>query len=600
MLSAIVLAAAAWQLSPIDAARAKYNLQPPRAAAEESIAEELQLPVVSLSVFRSLIIDYLWIRAENLKENGQFFDALHLSRMICAMQPHLASVWDYQAWNMAYNISVSLPTAPERWHWVKAGIALIRDRGLVYNPKNPKLYWSIAWIFQHKIGGFTDDFNRYYKEQLAFEMMPLLSPLLMPLGTPVSNKDFAELVKAPRSWGELMADKKVASLIDKIKKAEPKFKNKTELINGLVDMRLRPGYYHTQLHKLLLANKASPAWHKIDVFVRSWILRNKYKLLPVKMQALNKRYGPINLDNPKERLPLDWRLPDVQAIYWARLGLDQAKKKTGHAQLKLYRIIYHGLQNLYHYGHLQIMAYKVPAAHPSIKPGQDVAEKPSQVKLNLFNSQDLRMLEGAWQATRDVLKAYKDAGERKPGGIDDGAINLLRSGITNLYLLGREFLARKYYNLLRKTYPDSQKNWPILAVFVRNKMKEEISDLTPKNASDYIIGLLRDGYSRYAIGDDENATLRAKWARKIYEIIQKDFPVSEDPTQRITLPSYSDLQWTALMDFFNDTYINPAVKGTLLGRLKLSQPKLYNKVLAELKKQLRKSQKLQNNKPQKP
>ena len=44
------------------------------------------------------------------------------------------------------------------------------------------------------------------------------------------------------------------------------------------------------------------------------VLREKYKIDPSFAQKVNMQWGP-----------LDWRLPEAHAIYWASLGLESAK-----------------------------------------------------------------------------------------------------------------------------------------------------------------------------------------------------------------------------------------------------------------------------------
>ncbi len=114
------LIASALRIEPVNDLRLQSELEPENPFVESQMTSELRLPLPALSIFRSLAINYLWIRAEDLKAAGQYFDALHLSRLICALQPNLAAVWDFQGWNMAYNISVGVPTPPERWNWVRA------------------------------------------------------------------------------------------------------------------------------------------------------------------------------------------------------------------------------------------------------------------------------------------------------------------------------------------------------------------------------------------------------------------------------------------------------------------------------------------------
>ena len=102
-----------------------------------------------MGAFRGLIVDILWMRADTLKQEGKFFDAKQLAEWITTLQPRFAQVWDFHAWNMAYNISVAIPnTQPEeRWRWVKNGYELLRDRAIELNPKSILLYRSLSWIF---------------------------------------------------------------------------------------------------------------------------------------------------------------------------------------------------------------------------------------------------------------------------------------------------------------------------------------------------------------------------------------------------------------------------------------------------------------------
>ena len=129
-----------------------------------------------MGAFRGLVVDILWMRADKLKEEGQFFDARQLAEWITKLQPRFAAVWEFHAWNMAYNISVAIPaTQPEqRWRWVKNGYELLRDEGIPLNPKSIPLYRELGRIFQHKLGGVSDDAQEYYKLQFAEEIGPLL------------------------------------------------------------------------------------------------------------------------------------------------------------------------------------------------------------------------------------------------------------------------------------------------------------------------------------------------------------------------------------------------------------------------------------------
>src|SRR5262249_15482124 len=71
---------------------------------------------------------------------------------------------------------------------------------------------------------------------------------------------------------------------------------------------------------------------------RAKILREKYKLDPEEMRSVDEHYGP-----------LEWRLPEAHAIYWASLGLKRAGKE---GQLSLRREIWQSLRLAFRRGRL--------------------------------------------------------------------------------------------------------------------------------------------------------------------------------------------------------------------------------------------------------
>ena len=168
-----LLIAAGSQLDYINAQREKMGvvINP----ALENAPPSLAWATVAMGAFRGLVVDILWMRADKLKEEGQFFDARQLAEWITTLQPRFAKVWEFHAWNMAYNISVAIPgSQPEqRWKWVRNGYELLRDKGIPLNPKSIALYRELARIFQHKMGGVSDDAHEYYKLKLAEAIGPI-------------------------------------------------------------------------------------------------------------------------------------------------------------------------------------------------------------------------------------------------------------------------------------------------------------------------------------------------------------------------------------------------------------------------------------------
>lgn len=167
----------------------------------ENAPPALAFTTVALGGFRGLISNFLWIRANDLQQDDKFFEAAQLADWITELEPTFTQVWLFQAWNMAYNISVKFKeNAPgvytDRWRWLEHGIELLRDDGLRYNPNNILIYRELGWFFQHKMGQNLDDANMYYKAQWATEMTNFFGydgTNFGPLLHPQTTQDFHRL-----------------------------------------------------------------------------------------------------------------------------------------------------------------------------------------------------------------------------------------------------------------------------------------------------------------------------------------------------------------------------------------------------------------------
>jgi hypothetical protein len=189
----------------------------------------LAFTTVALGGFRGLISNLLWMRANNLQLDDKYFEAAQLADWITDLEPHFAQVWNFQAWNMAYNISVKFKeNAPgdysDRWRWVQRGIELLRDRALIYNPDDVAICQQLGWIFQHKMGQNLDDGNLYYKQQWAEAMTPFFG---------ANGTNFENLIH-PQTAGE-----RTNTLILREKyKIDPVFAQKVDAQYGPLDWRL--------------------------------------------------------------------------------------------------------------------------------------------------------------------------------------------------------------------------------------------------------------------------------------------------------------------------------------------------------------------------
>ncbi|MHC4104426.1 MAG: hypothetical protein ACYSR9_05750, partial [Planctomycetota bacterium] len=282
----------------------------------ENLPPSLAFATIATGAFRGLIVDILWMRADKLKEEGQFFDAKQLAEWITILQPRFASVWEFHAWNMAYNISVAIPeTQPDqRWQWVRNGYELIRDQAIdKYKLKNITLFRELGRIFQHKIGGVSDDAHKYYKLQMALSLGPLLGS--------ADNAYFDALAETPVTLREITNDPNMTSLITALKSADNAFSDDDEFVSNYLSLRQNSQRFDPAAGQTIDNFRGTEALEKFDIFAKAWQLRNVWKLDPVLMREVNRSCGPIDFSDPNTHLPLDWRHPDSHAIYWAVKGL---------------------------------------------------------------------------------------------------------------------------------------------------------------------------------------------------------------------------------------------------------------------------------------
>jgi hypothetical protein len=543
----------------------------------ENAPPSLAFATVAMGAFRGLVVDVLWIRADKLKDQGQFFDARQLAEWITTLQPRFASVWEFHAWNMAYNISVAIPAKQpdQRWRWVKNGYELLRDKGIPLNPNAIELYRELARIFQHKIGSVSDDAHRYYKVQLGLAMEPLLHSDDNGLG-PQDNRYFQALAnEAHTNWGQIVKDANVAELVTALKAADDVFADDGKFVDNYLSLRQNASRFKPAAGEVVDGFRGTNGLKKFDIFAKAYHLRNMWKLDPVLMQELNNIYGPSDVSDPNKHFPLDWRHPDSHAIYWAVNGLRQVSKEEDReidiTETNTDRLVGHSLQNLFRYG--KIFMYDALVETSEGSSSQPAAKTVKQI----FLRPELRMFEPYNQAMLAVLAKYKqlDSGGSYES-LQNGHRNMLKNATFLFYQAGHKPQAREIYNQLRKLYPIDDFNVP-LDQFATKRFREELESIGIFDAREQIIALLREAYFRYALRDDDEAYGREKLAEQVYDYYQKKY----DPENRIELPKFSQLRYAALFDFINDAWYPVNLRQNLLNRIQIERPELYEQLQQE-------------------
>jgi len=577
----------------------------------ENAPPSLAFATVAMGAFRGLVVDILWMRADKLKEEGQFFDARQLAEWITKLQPRFAAVWEFQAWNMAYNISVAIPaTQPEqRWRWVKNGYELLRDEGIPLNPKSIQLYQELARIFQHKIGGVSDDAQEYYKLQFAEEIGPLLDSPDNGLGRE-DDRYFEALIRAPAEWTQIANDPNVARFLQALRAADESLPSDEGFVKSYLVLRQEdharlsaagspsptgdnppPSKFQPAVFQTLDAWRGTEALKRFDIFARAHQLRHVWKLDPALMRRVSRMYGPIDFQDPNKHFPFDWRHPDSHAIYWAVKGLEIAKqqedREIGMQEVNTDRMVLHSLQNLFRYGKIMILQGWEKQESKAADGSQKVE---SVARKDIYLGPDPRIFASYEKAYRGVYEKYvKDRGRDE--SFANGHRNMLKNAVLVFYQAGLKNEATKIYNILRKDYPLEEFKVS-LEQFVKNRIVEELDGLGITDASEQIASLLTNAYGLYAVGDDNAAAANEQLAQQVWDYYWSTFGDNE----RINLPPMRMLRYVELTQLLNNDAYPLYVRQGLLARIEREKPQLLKELQQtgeEVRQQIEQLQKTQ-------
>jgi hypothetical protein len=411
----------------------------------------LAFTTVALGGFRGLISNFLWIRANDLQQADKYFEMVQLADWITDLEPHFPQVWAFQAWNMAWNISVKFKDFADRWRWVQRGMELLRDDGLRYNPDDPFLYQQLSWIFQSKMGQNLDDANQYYKEHWANDMMPFFGP---------SGTNFDELLHPQTAEAKALAKE----------------------------------------------------------------FRDKYKMDPDFVKKVDDQWGP-----------LDWRVSEASAIYWAALGLERAKEYPGEVKdfdlAQLRRSIYQSIQQAFYHGRLVINPFDKSY---DFYPDLDLVSK----------ANDAYEIEYAEESNPSQKDGFKHAQR-----------NFLHDAVYFLYVDNRVAEAAKWFRYLGQKFPDqplldtdtnSLPSQMTLDQYAVACVQEDFGTASQERTTAAVEGLLAHAYAALALGQEDQYAGYKLLAAKVYEHYRDQLARYPEELERKGLAAFADINRVVL------------------------------------------------------
>ena len=506
---------------------------------------------IAMGAFRGLFVNYLWMRANKLKEEGKYYEAIELSKAITRLQPRFPRVWAFHAWNMSYNISVATNTASERWTWVKAGIDLLRNQALRRNPNDTLLHKELAWIFIHKIQGWSDDANHYYKRQVAREWHIVLGP-------PPDRQYYATrleaidgmiewlrpIIESPRTLDTLFERERAANAEhggdggdtgSRIKELLGRIRSEAGIEPGLDLLKMVEMYkayssaWYTRddsdqagltdrvrtIGLLIDDETYADAWDLLLPYVRRIVLRDEFNMEPERMARYTRRFGP-----------LDWRHPASHSLYWSVRGVEEGLERQGVTEfstLNTDRVTLHSIQELFRFGDIQFDLLT-----------EDYFTLPNFDFIDTYGDtlEQLRPRGGFTQDDQDRSYTTYSAGYE----------NFLREVIRILYNRGDVESAEHYHHVLStapwRNQNDSDVSYELgltLAEFVENQLKDRIT--IPHVANSEIEAALHMAFLEGALGGKRGVFRKqmeyAQKAWKAYREFQNTRTTSDAEANRM-------------------------------------------------------------------
>ena len=501
--------------------------------AEDAQSWEVAMGI-AMGAFRGIFVNFLWIRANDLKEAGKFYEAIELAKAITKLQPRFPRVWVFHAWNLAYNVSVSTQTPQERWQWVNDGIRLLRDQGIPANPNEMLLHKELGWIFLHKIGGYTDDANAYYKRELAKEWTFVLG---QPPVRELADKDNTHAIEKYAAWLQVVAD--APTSYDALVAKEPtvevlakrlrdalgsdfdlQFLKRYELLKAVERSSRRAIYewqvYHTEMNpktRAFYEIARDPAMQKaIEAsipFARRKVLVETYKMEPERMIRYTRKYGPM-----------DWRHHGAHALYWAAKGVEagltrfhkEAKKDFDFINTD--RVVFQAVQDLFRSGEIYY----------------DFLSDSTNQYSTMLGAPNVNFADTYGNIIEELrARSWADQQNRIYSIYSAGYENFVRDMVTFYFRRGEVAEADRWYKHLRTWTGQNLNNAQLrdeemsvpLAEFVQRELNDRIT--SPYIAVQQVTGSLTGAFTAGLLaGNDASFQAQFKYARDAHAYFMKE------------------------------------------------------------------------------
>ena len=137
-----------------------------KTSSEKSTRRAAAMNLVLLG-FRGIAADLIWLDADQNEEIKNWAELRANVDAIIMLQPHFVKVWQFQGWNLAYNVSAAWDLVADRFYWVKEGAKFLKQ-GCAINEKVAQLPYEEGRMMGTKIGRADEwqFFRKYFNTRI--------------------------------------------------------------------------------------------------------------------------------------------------------------------------------------------------------------------------------------------------------------------------------------------------------------------------------------------------------------------------------------------------------------------------------------------------
>ncbi len=172
--------------------RVEYNIAESDLGEISPASETMKLASLGL---RGVAATLLWNRSHDYKVMHEWDRLKATLNQIALLQPHFDKVWEFQAHNLAYNVSTEFDDYRQRYEMVREGTEYL-TRGVRQNRNAPRLIWYTGWFYGSKMG-MSDEKTQFRR---LFAEDEILHEALLKEGIAVDSPEARGPLGKPDNW----------------------------------------------------------------------------------------------------------------------------------------------------------------------------------------------------------------------------------------------------------------------------------------------------------------------------------------------------------------------------------------------------------------